>query len=51
MLTFFYNFGMARLSWSEIEARAVKLAADWAGESYEKGDSQSFWTGAHVSRS
>lgn len=35
---------MARLSWNEIEARAGKFADEWAGETYEKGESQSFWT-------
>lgn len=35
---------MARLSWNEIEARAGKFADDWRGETYEKGESQSFWT-------
>lgn len=36
---------MPRLSWNEIAARAAKFADDWAGETYEKGESQSFWTG------
>lgn len=35
---------MSRLSWNEIEARAAAFASDWAGETYEKGESQSFWT-------
>ena len=33
-----------RLSWNEIESRAVAFAARWAGETYEKGESQSFWS-------
>lgn len=32
------------LAWNEITARAGKFAADWAGETYEKGESQTFWT-------
>ncbi|GAA2085545.1 N-6 DNA methylase [Pseudolysinimonas kribbensis] len=35
---------MPRPAWNEITARAAKFAADWAGESYEKGEAQSFWT-------
>lgn len=35
---------MARLAWNEIEARAARFAEEWAGETYEKGESQSFWT-------
>lgn len=35
---------MPRLSWNEIEHRAVQFAARWAGETYEKGESQSFWS-------
>jgi hypothetical protein len=34
---------MPRLSWNEIQDRAVAFAARWAGETYEKGESQSFW--------
>lgn len=34
---------MARLSWNEIQARAAAFAEEWAGETYEKGESQSFW--------
>jgi hypothetical protein len=33
-----------RLSWNEIESRAIEFAAKWHGETYEKGESQSFWT-------
>lgn len=33
-----------RLSWNEITARAAKFATEWADASYEKGDSQTFWT-------
>jgi len=35
---------MPRLSWNEIERRAVEYSARWAGETYEKGESQSFWS-------
>lgn len=35
---------MSRLAWNEIEARAAVFAREWEGESYEKGESQSFWT-------
>jgi hypothetical protein len=35
---------MPRLSWNEIEARATQFAARWQGETYEKGESQSFWS-------
>lgn len=33
-----------RLSWNEITARAEKFATDWAEATYEKGESQTFWT-------
>lgn len=32
-----------RLSWNEIRARAAKFAQDWAGEGYEKGQTQLFY--------
>ena len=32
-----------RLSWNEIRARASTFAAEWAGEGYEKGDTQTFY--------
>lgn len=32
------------LAWSEIRQNAARFAKEWAGESYEKGESQSFWT-------
>lgn len=35
---------MSRLSWNEIQDRAVEFASKWAGETYEKGESQSFWS-------
>lgn len=35
---------MARISWNEIEIRASQFAARWAGETYEKGESQTFWS-------
>jgi len=33
-----------RPSWNEITARAGKFAIDWNDATYEKGDSQTFWT-------
>jgi type I restriction-modification system DNA methylase subunit len=33
-----------RHSWNEITARAGKFASDWSGTTYEKGESQTFWT-------
>lgn len=35
---------MARLSWNEIAARAEQFSKEWAGETYEKGESQTFWS-------
>lgn len=35
---------MAELSWGEIRSRAAAFAAEWADETYEKGESQTFWT-------
>ena len=35
---------MANLSWNEIQDRATEFASKWAGETYEKGESQSFWS-------
>lgn len=32
-----------RLSWNEIRARAAAFARDWAGEGYEKGQTQLFY--------
>lgn len=32
-----------RLSWNEIRARAATLAKDWAGQGYEKGQTQLFY--------
>jgi hypothetical protein len=32
-----------RLSWNEIRARAATFASDWAGQGYEKGDTQTFY--------
>ena len=32
-----------RLSWNEIRARAARFASEWAGESREKGETQSFY--------
>jgi hypothetical protein len=35
---------MTQLSWNEIQKRAVEFASEWEGETYEKGESQSFWS-------
>jgi len=35
---------MSRLSWNEIQDRATEFAVKWQGETYEKGESQSFWS-------
>ncbi|MFZ1361055.1 MAG: DNA methyltransferase [Candidatus Saccharimonadales bacterium] len=35
---------MAQLSWNEIQDRATEFASKWQGETYEKGESQSFWS-------
>ena len=35
---------MPRASWTEIANRATEFAKEWEGETYEKGESQSFWT-------
>lgn len=39
-----YGSRVARSSWNDIRARAGKFAADWEGETYEKGEAQTFWT-------
>jgi hypothetical protein len=35
---------MSQPSWNEIQDRATEFASKWAGETYEKGESQSFWS-------
>ena len=35
---------MPRISWNEIQNRAVEFASRWHGETYEKGESQTFWS-------
>lgn len=35
---------MPHLSWNEIQDRAAVFASKWQGETYEKGESQSFWS-------
>lgn len=35
---------MQTLSWNEIQSRAVVFSSKWDGETYEKGESQSFWS-------
>ncbi|MDQ0095019.1 class I SAM-dependent DNA methyltransferase [Paeniglutamicibacter psychrophenolicus] len=32
------------IAWGEIRKNAAAFVKDWAGETYEKGESQSFWT-------
>jgi len=38
------SHNVPRISWNEIQDRAAAFAARWAGETYEKGESQSFWS-------
>ena len=35
---------MAHISWNDIQDRATEFASKWQGETYEKGESQSFWS-------
>ena len=35
---------MTNISWNEIQDRAAEFASKWQGETYEKGESQSFWS-------
>lgn len=35
---------MASLSWNEIQNRAAEFVSKYKGETYEKGESQSFWS-------
>jgi hypothetical protein len=35
---------MPQLSWNEIQKRALEFSSEWEGETYEKGESQSFWS-------
>lgn len=35
---------MTAISWNLIQDRAVEFVAKWQGETYEKGESQSFWS-------
>ena len=35
---------MSNLSWNEITDRATEFSSKWQGETYEKGESQSFWS-------
>jgi hypothetical protein len=35
---------MPSISWNLIQDRATEFAAKWDGETYEKGESQSFWS-------
>lgn len=32
-----------RLGWDEIRSRAAAFAREWEGETYEKGEAQTFW--------
>lgn len=35
---------MTHISWNEVQDRAAEFASKWQGETYEKGESQSFWS-------
>jgi hypothetical protein len=35
---------MTQISWNEIQDRATEFSSKWKGETYEKGESQSFWS-------
>ena len=35
---------MTAISWNEVQDRASDFASKWTGETYEKGESQSFWS-------
>lgn len=35
---------MTDISWNEVQRRATEFAAKWKGETYERGESQSFWS-------
>lgn len=35
---------MKSISWNEIQDRATEFVSKWQGETYEKGESQSFWS-------
>lgn len=35
---------MTNISWNEVQDRAAEFASKWQGETYEKGESQSFWS-------
>jgi hypothetical protein len=35
---------MPRPSWTDIQNRALQFASRWQGETYEKGESQTFWS-------
>ena len=35
---------MPPISWNEIQNQAAEFASKWEGETYEKGESQSFWS-------
>lgn len=35
---------MKNISWNEIQDRATEFVSKWQGETYEKGESQSFWS-------
>lgn len=32
------------ISWNEMQDRAAEFASKWEGETYKKGESQSFWS-------
>jgi len=35
---------MTDISWNEVQKRATEFAAKWKNETYERGESQSFWS-------
>lgn len=35
---------MPKPSWTDIQNHALQFASRWEGETYEKGESQSFWS-------
>jgi hypothetical protein len=35
---------MTQISWNEVSDRATEFSSKWKGETYEKGESQSFWS-------
>jgi hypothetical protein len=42
-MQWFGHGGTVRLSWNEVRARAAAFAERWAGETYERGEAQTFY--------